>query len=86
MDTFVMGIGGKAPAANCRIGSIKMGDAVIENRMMLVTDLERQQRAFGSSHDGIFGADFLRELDAVISYKEGLMFLRPQLSDRPVEK
>ena len=86
MDQWVYGIGGKAPAANCKIATLKMGDAVIENRTMLVTDLERQQKAFGSSHDGIFGADFLRELDAVISYKEGLMFLRPQLSDRPVEQ
>lgn len=85
MDREIMGIGGRAPAALCKVKTLKMGDAVIEDREMLATDLDRQQKAFGASHDAIFGADFLRELDAVISYKEGLMFLRPQVSDRPAE-
>ncbi len=85
MDQTIYGIGGAAPAAICKVKTMKMGDAIIENREMLAADLEKQQKAFGASHDAIFGADFLRELDAVISYKEGRMFLRPQVSDRPPE-
>jgi len=85
MDQVIMGIGGSAPAALCKVKTLKIGDAVFQNREVLAADLERQQKAFGASHDAIFGADFLRELDAVISYKEGLMFLRPQVSDLPPE-
>lgn len=86
MDQWIYGIGGKAPAAIIKVKSLKLGDAVIENREMLGADLLRQQKAFGSSHDAIFGADFMRELDAVISYKEARMFLRPGLSDALPEK
>lgn len=86
MDQWIYGIGGKAPAAIVKVKSLKLGDAVIENREMLGADLLRQQKAFGSSHDAIFGADFMRELDTVISYKEALMFLRPGMSDVTKEK
>jgi hypothetical protein len=37
------------------------------------------------NHDAIFGANFLRELDGVISYKEARIFLRPDNSDKPEE-
>ena len=35
------------------------------------------------NYDALFGAEFLRELDAVINYKEGRMFLKPDNSDKP---
>lgn len=82
MDQWIYGIGGKAPAAIVKVKSLKLGDAVIENREMLGADLLGQMKAFGSSHDAIFGADFMRELDTVISYKEARMFLRPGMGDR----
>lgn len=86
MDQWIYGIGGKAPAAIVKVKTLKLGDAVIENREMLGADLLREQKAFGSSHDAIFGADFMRELDAVISYKEARMFLRPGMGDQANEK
>ena len=86
MDQWIYGIGGKAPAAIVKVKTLKLGDAVIENREMLGADLLRQMKAFGSSHDAIFGADFMRELDAVISYKEARMFLRPGMGDQAAEK
>ena len=75
-DQEIRGIGGAAPAAVCKVTSIKLGDAIIENRKILAADLFKN---FGGSGDfeAIFGADFLRELDAVISYREGRMFLKP---------
>lgn len=86
MDQWIYGIGGKAPAAIVKVKSLKLGDAVIENRELLGADLLREMKAFGSSHDAIFGADFMRELDAVISYKEARMFLRPGMGDQAVGK
>jgi predicted aspartyl protease len=75
-DQEIHGIGGKAPAAVCKVNSIKLGDAVIENRKILAADIFKN---FGGQREyqAIFGADFLRELDAVISYREGRMFLKP---------
>lgn len=86
MDQWIYGIGGKAPAAIVKVKTLKLGDAVIENRELLGADLLREMKAFGSSHDAIFGADFMRELDAVISYKEARMFLRPGMGDQAKEK
>ncbi len=73
-DQWVYGIGGKAPAAVTTIPKLTMGDAVLTNRKILSTDLAR-----GSGVDmgyvGLFGADFMRELDAVITYRESRVFL-----------
>jgi|GEM_PF-420111 len=76
MDQTIYGVGGKAPAAVCRVPTIKLGDAVIENRKLLATDLFKDLGGRGD-YDAIFGADFLNELEAVISYREGRMFLKP---------
>lgn len=76
MDQVIFGVGGKAPAAVCRVASIKLGDAVIENRKILAADLFKNAGGKGE-YDAIFGADFLNELEAVISYREGRMFLKP---------
>ena len=85
MNRTIVGIGGSAPAADAKVALMKMGDAVIENRVLMAADLEKDRPSYGgkSSHDAIFGADFLRQLDGVINYKEGRIFLRPDQSDKP---
>lgn len=75
-DQEIYGVGGKAMAAVTKVPVLKMGDAKVENRRLLTTDLFKQVGGKGD-YDAIFGADFLRELDAVISYREGRMFLKP---------
>jgi predicted aspartyl protease len=76
MDKKVYGIGGEAPAAETRVPSLQMGRAIFENRKLLSIDLFKQlggMRDYGA----IFGADFMRETDAVITYKEQMIFLQP---------
>jgi predicted aspartyl protease len=87
MDQTIVGIGGTAPAAKTKVPVLKMGDAVIENRTLLSADLYKDMQIPGGkgNHDAIFGANFLRELDGVISYKEARIFLRPDNSDKPAE-
>jgi predicted aspartyl protease len=87
MDQTIYGIGGPAPAAKTKVALLKMGDAVIENRTMLSADLYKDMPVIGGkgNHDAIFGANFLRELDGVISYKEARIFLKPDNSDKPAE-
>jgi len=74
MDQKVYGIGGFAPAAVTKIAELTMGDAVLTNRKVLSTNLDRFEQ--GLDWVGLFGADFMRELDAVITYKENRIFLR----------
>ena len=75
MDQFVMGIGGKAPAAVAVIKKLTMGEAVLTNRKVLATDLDRFSQGQDLGYVGLFGADFMRELDAVITYREKRIFL-----------
>jgi len=75
MDQEVYGIGGKAPAAVTKIQKLTMGDAVLTNRKVLSTDLSRAQDEETMGYVGLFGADFMRELDAVITYRENRVFL-----------
>ncbi|MEP4078845.1 aspartyl protease family protein [Haloferula sp.] len=75
MDKKVYGIGGEAPAAVTKIKELTMGDAIITNRKVLSTDLARFKDDDELGYAGIFGADFMRELDAVITYKESRVFL-----------
>jgi predicted aspartyl protease len=84
MDQVISGIGGNAPAALTEIPKLTMGDATIENRTLLSADLFKDRTANGDrgDFDAIFGADFLRELDGVISYKEARIFLRPDVADK----
>ena len=88
MDQTIIGLGGPAPAAITKVPSLKMGDAVIENRTLLSADLFKNLPLGGKQgeYDALFGANFLRELDGVISYKEARIFLRPDNSDKPPEK
>ena len=85
MNRTIVGIGGEAPAADAKVALMKMGDAVITNRVLMAADLEKDRPSYGgkSNHDAIFGADFLRQLDGVINYKEGRIFLKPDQSDKP---
>ncbi len=78
MDQKIRGVGGEAPAAITKVRKIQMGRALIENRTLLSADLflqlgENPDRSYGA----IFGADFLRELSAVVNYRESRVFLRP---------
>jgi predicted aspartyl protease len=77
MDQEIWGIGGKAPAAVSIIAKLTMGDAVLTNRKVLATDLTRDsdEEDDRMGYVGLFGADFMRELDAVITYTEDRIFL-----------
>lgn len=75
MNQEVWGIGGKAPAAVARVGKITMGAATLTNRRLLATDLTRDGTLPEPDYVGLFGADFMRELDAVITYRENRIFL-----------
>lgn len=75
MDQFVQGIGGKAPAGVAMIEKLTMGEAVLTNRKVLATDLNRFHPGEDLDYVGLFGADFMRELDAVITYREKRIFL-----------
>ncbi|GHC41524.1 retropepsin-like aspartic protease [Roseibacillus persicicus] len=77
MDKEVRGIGGKAPAAATKIDKITLGDAVLTNRVLLSTDLTRFRPDDALEWVGLFGADYMRELDAVITYRESRIFLKP---------
>ena len=85
MTEKIYGIGGEAPAALSQVPLMQIGDSVIENREVMVADLFKDLGMLEGQgdFDALFGADFLRELDAVISYKENRMFLRPEISDKP---
>lgn len=75
MDQFVQGIGGKAPAGVTMIKKLTMGEALLTNRKVLATDLNRFSPGKDLDYVGLFGADFMRELDAVITYREKRIFL-----------
>ena len=75
MDKEVWGIGGKAPAGVTNIVKLSMGDAVLTNRKVLATKMNRGDENEDLGYVGLFGADFMRELDAVITYTENRIFL-----------
>lgn len=75
MDQFVQGIGGKAEAGVANIKKLTLGDVVLTNRKVLATDLNRLNPGQDLDYVGLFGADFMRELDAVITYREKRIFL-----------
>lgn len=77
MDKEIRGVGGKAPAAATKIDNITLGDAELTNRFLLSTDLARFQADDSLEYVGLFGSDYMRELDAVITYRENRIFLKP---------
>lgn len=78
MTEKVYGIGGSAPAAATKIDKITLGEAVLTNRVLLSTDLKRESENKEQAWVGLFGADYMRELDAVITYRESRIFLKSQ--------
>lgn len=74
MDQKVYGVGGSAPAAGCMVDSVEMGNALFRKRKLLATDLDRFEQ--GLDYVGLFGADFMRECNAVITYREQRIFLK----------
>ncbi|MEZ5301335.1 MAG: aspartyl protease family protein [Verrucomicrobiales bacterium] len=75
MNQTIYGIGGEAKAAVTKVPSLEMGHAKVTNRRLLSTDLFKQVGGEGN-YGGIFGADFLRELNGVVNYRENRIFLR----------
>jgi len=75
MTQEVWGIGGKAPAGVTNIAKLTMGEAVLTNRKVLATNMQRADDTREMDYVGLFGADFMRELDAVITYTETRIFL-----------
>ncbi|MEJ6580376.1 MAG: aspartyl protease family protein [Akkermansiaceae bacterium] len=76
MTKKVYGIGGSAPAAATEIKKITLGDAVLTNRTLLATDMKRNEENKEQAWVGLFGADYMRELEAVITYRESRIFLK----------
>jgi hypothetical protein len=74
MEHKVYGIGGSAPAGETVMKKITLGKVELTNRRTLATDMTGRA---GRDLDyvGLFGADFMRELDAVITYREDRIFL-----------
>lgn len=70
MDQWVYGIGGRAPAAVTKFKTVTIGKTLIENRRILSANFSSRNSV------GIYGGDFMRELDAVITYREMRLFLR----------
>ncbi len=84
-ETKIRGIGGEADAAFTKIPLIKLGEAMIRDRVAVSAEIFKKRVGGEGNHDALFGAEFLRELDAVINYKEGRMFLKPDNSDKPAD-
>lgn len=76
MDQKVYGVGGEAPAAGCTVESVTLGTAVFKKRRVMATDLDRFDQ--GLDYVGLFGADFMRECNAVITYREQRMFMKQE--------
>ena len=74
MEHLIYGIGGSAPAGETVMKKITLGKVEMTNRRTLATDMSARS---GRELDyvGLFGADFMRELDAVITYSEKKIFL-----------
>jgi len=78
----VYGVSGEVPAAWSDVKKLQIGESIFTDRKILTTDLAKDKPAGTKLRDdGLFGAEFLAELDAVISYQERKLFLRPDKSD-----
>jgi predicted aspartyl protease len=84
-ETKIRGIGGEADAAFTKVKFIKLGEALIKERTAVSSEIHKRNIGGQGNYDALFGAEFLRELDAVINYKEGRMFLKPDNSDKPAD-
>jgi hypothetical protein len=75
MDKKVYGIGGEAPAGETVMKKVTLGKVELTNRRTLATDMRGRDGGRDPGYIGLFGADFMRELDAVITYKENRIFM-----------
>lgn len=84
MDEEVHGVAGSVPACWVDVPTLSIGESLFKDRKILATDLDkdRPEGAKLSESAGLFGADLLKQLDTVISYKENRIFFRPDKSDR----
>ena len=82
MDGGIYGVSGDEPAGWTPVPTLQLGEAVFRDRRILATDLKKAMPEGGRTmQNGILGADFMNKLDAVISYPERRIFLRPDESD-----
>jgi predicted aspartyl protease len=83
MDEKIYGVGGEAPAGWTPVPTIQLGEAIFKDRQILATDLLKDKpEGTKSREDAILGAEFMNKLDAVISYPDRRIFLRPDRSDQ----
>ncbi len=83
MDEKIYGVSGEAPAGWTPVPTIQLGEAIFKDRRILATDmLKDRPQGSKSREDAILGADFMTQLDAVISYQDRRIFLRPDRSDQ----
>ncbi len=81
MDQVIHGIGGDAPAAKTEVPEIRLGQAFMKDLVLISADLFKDIPGARKDHDAILGAEFMSRMRAVISYKEGRIFFRPDLLD-----
>ena len=79
LDQIIYGIGGEAPAANTEVPEIRLGQAAIKDQVLLSADMFKDIPNPQKNYDAILGAEFMSKMRAVISYKEGRIFFRPDL-------
>ena len=79
LDQTIYGIGGEAPAAKTEVPEIRLGQAAIKNQILLSADMFKDIPNARKNYDAILGAEFMSQMRAVISYKEGRIFFRPDL-------
>ena len=82
LDEIIRGVAGQAPAGWTDVPTISFGESVFKGRKILATDLANGlPEGAKLNKDAILGADIMSQLDAVISYPERRIFLRPDKSD-----
>jgi len=84
MTEQVHGVAGSVPACWVDVNTLSMGESLFKDRRILATDMDKDkpEGSKDQSTAGLFGADLLKQLDTVISYKENRIFFRPDKSDR----
>jgi|694.fasta_scaffold07776_16 predicted aspartyl protease len=84
MTEEVHGVAGSVPACWVDVNTLSMGESLFKDRKILATDMDKDkpEGSKDQSTAGLFGADLLKQLDTVISYKENRIFFRPDKSDR----
>jgi predicted aspartyl protease len=82
-DIVFQGIGGQSLGSRCFIDELKVGDYFVRNRQIVASEMVAMTSKGEYGALGLLGTDFLRELDAVISYPEEKLFLREYKNIEP---